>query len=131
MLRRLIFAAALALCAVSAQAVCTLTTFRAFPDGGSQPSFIPLPPTGCVNKVDLAANVAKTDSIPTGANRVLIGSNCSEVHVKLGATVPAVAGDITDGTSGMVNVTQWHVTGATQITVISPAACRVTFAYYL
>lgn len=130
MMKKLILAAVLALCAFGAQATCTLTTFRSYVDGGNQPSFIPLPPTACVNALNLSASSAKADTPPAGANRVILSASCAVYYVRTDGTAAVIAGDVTDGSASLINWTQLHIVGVTSISVIAPTACQVSLAYF-
>lgn len=79
----------------------------------------------------LAANVAETRTVPTGARYVIFSQNCAAVYMKLGATAAVPAADVTDGTASELNPAAWFITGSTQISMIAPTACTITISWYL
>lgn len=113
-----------------AHAVCTLVPFRVFSDAGGQFSSSVRNVSQCVNGSTLAANVAETVTVPPGARIVLFSSDCS-FYAAAGASAAALTGDVTDGTASEQNPAHWGLDGTvTQVTVISTAACHITYSYY-
>lgn len=95
--------------------------------GGQYSSFLAEAPT-FVNALSLAANVAESFTIPSGATRVVFSSTCNfYARVDATATVP---GDTTDGTAAMLNPSGWGLRDVTSISVIAPTTCVVTGAFY-
>lgn len=78
----------------------------------------------------LAANVAESQTVPTGANWVLFSSTCNFfAHPSATATVPAA--DTTTGVASELNPAAWKLTSSiTTISVIASATCTVTMSFY-
>lgn len=113
-----------------ASAACVLVPFRVFSDSGGQFSSGVRNISQCVNGSTLAANVAETVSVPAGARIVLFSSDCS-FYAAPGASAAALSTDVTDGTASEQNPAHWALDGTvSQITVISTAACHITYSYY-
>jgi hypothetical protein len=89
-----------------------------------------------VNALSLAANVAETVTIPTGANIVRIAAT-ADIYIKAGGTA-TVPGDTTDGTASELIKTsggaaEWrHLQGVSSLSVITAAAGGgiATFTFY-
>lgn len=104
--------------------------FRIFPDTGSGfASYFIMAPAYVDERV-LAANVAETHTIPTGYNAVAFGSNCAEFRAKPGASAAVATVDVTDGSASTINPTQWYLGAQTQLTLIAPAACKVSLMWF-
>jgi len=101
---------------------------RIFPEsGGAYSSFLPEAPT-YVNAKSLAASVAESFTVPTGAVRVIFSATCNfYANPTTTATVP---GDVTNGSASMLNPNGWGVRDVTTISVIAPTTCVVTAAFY-
>ena len=125
-MKRIFFAVLLAaLLVLPAQAQ---NTFRLFPEsGGAFSSSVRIAPT-YVNSNSLAASTAESQTVPTGAKWVLFSATCNfYANAAATATVP---GDVTNGSASELNPSAWYVDGVTTISVISPSACVITFAFY-
>ena len=102
---------------------------RIFPEsGGAFSSFLPEAPT-YINARVLAANVAESFTVPTGAVRVIFGSNCV-FYARTGGTAAVPAADVTDGTGSFPNPTGYGLRDATTISVIAPTTCIVAAAFF-
>ena len=104
--------------------------FRIVPDVGKGfPSyFIPAP--SYVDARDLAASVAETHTVPSGANAVVFSASCALFYAKTGASVAVISADVTDGTASFPNPTQWFIGAATQLSLIAPTTCKVGLAWF-
>lgn len=83
----------------------------------------------------LAANVAETVIVPSGAEYVVMSCdvNFSAAYTwdTDGATVVAtLTGDVTDGTASERNPSQRHIAGVTYISVIAADAGVITMSFY-
>ncbi len=82
-----------------------------------------------VNRMDLVANTAQTETIPTGA--MYVNMNCTgQYYVNFTGTATVPAGNITNGTGSALSVGARYIGGLTSFSVISPVACTITFEYY-
>ncbi len=77
----------------------------------------------------LAAGVAETHTIPTGATYVLF-STTSNFYVAYSGTATVPSADITNGSGPELNPVLRSVSGLASISIISPATCIVTMAFY-
>lgn len=76
----------------------------------------------------LAANAAESFTVPTGATGVMF--SCVDNFYANTTTTATVPGDVTDGTASELNPVGYQLYGITTISVISPAACVITAAFY-
>jgi len=111
--------------------MATMTAFEMKPDVfGSRMTLTPPAPLYIDNRV-LAANVAETHTIPTGAKVVYF--SCTNIfYVNFdgtGAVVPAA--DITNGTGSFPNPACLYIQGLTSFSLISPAACVIGMAFHI
>lgn len=121
--------AGLALALAAAIAWPAANTFNVNPAPSGMVSAIRIAPTYVDARV-LAANVAETHTVPTGAGWVLFAANCN-FYAKTGASAAVPAADVTDGSASELNPAAWQLPGGTtQITLIAPTACVVTMAFY-
>ncbi len=127
-MKRLFAAAIIALLALPALAAGTLNTFKILPEnGGAFSSMVRIAPT-YVNANALAANVAESQTVPTGARWVMFSSTCNfYANPTTTATVP---GDTTDGTASELNPAAWYGGDVTTISIIAGVTCTVTMAFY-
>ena len=97
---------------------------------------IPRPTPSSVMALSLAANVAKSFTLPSvtggqpGARYVIFAATGNYyVNCYAAATVP---GDTTDGTAAELNPSGYQITPGEPMTisVISPVACVITAAFY-
>lgn len=89
------------------------------------------PPSAKVNALYFAAAGAGVDTVPAGANFVLIGAKQGiDVFVKIGGTAAVPTGNITDGSASEANPLLRALNGATTVGVAVGAASIVTLAYY-
>ncbi len=102
--------------------------FRLMPEaGGAFSSLVRIAPT-YVNANSLAASVAESQTVPTGARWVLFSAACNfYANPTTTATVP---GDVTNGSASELNPSSWYVADVATISVIAPTACVITFAFY-
>lgn len=89
--------------------------------------FLTVPLIGYTQSRALAAGVAKTITVPTGARFVLFSAN-SDFYVK-GDGAATVPGDISDGTAPVLNPAGRELTGVSSLSLIAPAACVVTATF--
>lgn len=106
----------------------TPNSFRLMPEfGGAFSSMVRIAPT-YVNSNILAANVARSQTVPTGARFVVFSSACNfYANPTTTATVPA---DTTNGTASELNPSAWYVADVVTISVIAPTACVITYSFY-
>jgi hypothetical protein len=98
-----------------------------FPQGNSP---VPRPIPSVVNANSLAASVAESITVPTGARYVLFSCTANfYINCYTTATVP---GDTTDGTASDLNPAGYQLTPneAVTLSVISPSACVITASFY-
>lgn len=94
-------------------------------DVGSRP--IPL----YVNAHLLAANTAESDTVPAGANMVIISADV-DIYVNCNGTA-TVTTDTTDGSASELNPSSYcfnTTSTTTAISIIAAAVGHVTLAYY-
>jgi len=87
-----------------------------------------LPFSDSVNARALAANTAESMTVPAGANYVAFSAT-GDFYVNVGTTA-TVPGDVTDGAGSELNPTIRALNGAGTISIIAPATCVVTAAFY-
>lgn len=93
------------------------------------PTLIALPAPTWVDAVVLAANVAYTYTIPTGARYLLFnGNGIFYVNYTAPATVPSDT--VTSGATGEIGPVFRSVVGLSTISIIAPVATIVTIAVY-
>ncbi len=110
----------------------SIATFKIFRDReGGDPTSIRTAPLW-VNKKTLTANAHYEDTIPTGANMVIISSTAD---LFVSCTGTATTTDATDGTASELNPEGYSFNSVTpqptSISVISKGTPDVTFSYYL
>lgn len=95
------------------------------------PNMFALPPSDTVNARVLSAGSAETIAVPDGAN-VVVFSATEDFYAKYGAspTAAAPSGDVTDGSASELNPVVRDITGVANISVVSPATCIITAAFY-
>ena len=81
-----------------------------------------------INARSLAAGVAESDTVPAGAGKVLFAAT-GNYYVKVNGTA-TVPGDTTDGSASELNPAGYKVNPGDSISVIAPAICVITMAYY-
>lgn len=108
-----------------------LTSFALLPDEG-----FAIGAEEYINNRVLAAGVAETFTIPTGAKRVSFNSteNIWVAYTFTGfddkaAAVPVA--DVTDGTGYVLNPKIRYLGKVSKISIISPVACLVSLTYFL
>jgi|GEM_PF-1162379 len=84
----------------------------------------------------LAAGVAESHTVPTGAKYVIFScvnsdGNAVSFWADFVSTAAIPSGDITDGSGCEVNPIVRDVSGVTTISLIAPEACIVTMSFYL
>lgn len=83
---------------------------------------------GFVNAIALGVATAEDVNVPGPGLKVLFSSDgVFYVNTQVTATVP---GDTTDGTASEMNPTGYILGSITKFSLISPAACIVTMAFY-
>lgn len=87
-------------------------------------------PSKHIDAYVLAAGVAKSVTIPTGA-RVAIFNATANFYVNWNAVAAVPAADITNGSGPELNPVARDVTGDTAFSMIAPADCIVTIAYFV
>jgi hypothetical protein len=106
------------------------TTLRIGQINNGIASYLRMPPSYVDARV-LAANVAETHTPPSVARYVIFSATCAAFYARLGASVAVPAADVTDGSGSELNPSgYWLPPGTTQISVIAPATCVLTMAYY-
>ena len=91
-------------------------------------------PTWCrvasdfINSRSLAANTVEASTVPALAGKVFFGATGNFYALNNGTA--AVPGDVTDGSASELNPACWMVAPGDIISLIAPAACVVTLAYY-
>ena len=111
-----------------AMAAGTLGAFNLSRDGNNQNTFIRTSP-GYIDARVLAANVAETYTLTTGAQRCLFSAD-GNFYARPNATAAVPAADVSDGTASELNPTSWYVGNLTTIGLISTAATVVTISCY-
>lgn len=107
------------------------TIFKLNPDSsGTYSSIVRLAPTYVDARV-LAANVAESHTVPTGARFVIFSANCAAFYVLPNGTAAIPAADVTDGTGSVLNPSAWFVEGKATLGLISPTTCIVTMEFFL
>jgi hypothetical protein len=89
-------------------------------------------PPKYVNQKTLAASTAESDTVPSGANMVIISAT-ADIYVNCFDTATISGTDVTDGSASELNPSGYIFSSdanPTSISVISAGACKVTFAYY-
>ncbi|MFA5394432.1 MAG: hypothetical protein WC346_00250 [Methanogenium sp.] len=82
------------------------------------------------NAVVLAANVAKSHNVPSGAKRVNISATKDFFADFSGETAVIPTEDITDGTSSILNPTLRSIEGVESISFIAEEATVITLEFY-
>ena len=77
----------------------------------------------------LAANVAETHTVPTGAKYVMFNAT-TPFYARIGGTAAVPAADVTDGTGSMYCPELRSIDAATTISLIAPTTCIVTMEFY-
>lgn len=95
-----------------------------------------IPSSDYVHARVMAASTAESITVPTGYNYVIFGcedgsGNATSFYADFhGTTAAQPSADITDGTGPELNPYARYLGGITTISVICPAACIVTAAFY-
>lgn len=85
-------------------------------------------PSDCVMSRSLAADTAESITVPTGAGIVVLSATGDfYANWTTTATVPA---DVTDGSASELNPGVRKVAAGATISVIAPAAARITASFY-
>lgn len=87
------------------------------------------PPTGGVNALVLAAGVAESVTIPSGAGFVYFSGN-ADFYVLCDGTAEVPSADVTDGSASELNPTGYDLADVTSISIISSYSCIVTCSFY-
>jgi hypothetical protein len=82
-----------------------------------------------VNASVLAAGVAETITVPTGA-KVAIFNSTGNFYVNWLTTAAVPAADITNGSAPELNPVARDIAGLSSFSIIAPADCVVTVAYF-
>lgn len=78
----------------------------------------------------LAANTAEQHSVPAGA-RFVVFSATGDFYAKPdGGAIAVPSADVADGSAPELNPLSRSVESVTNISLIAPAACTVTLAFY-
>ena len=81
-----------------------------------------------INSKVLAAGVAESDTVPADAGKVYFSCTGNYyVNTRATAVVPT---DLTDGSASELNPIGYMVTPGETISIIAPAACVITLAYF-
>ena len=129
-MKRLLCFAALLLASLSASATCTLGRLTLTADAnGVYNSFI-RPPSTCIDAMVLAANVAETYTVQTGA-RYCIFSSTAAFYARKDATAAVPSTEVADGTASELSPSSWYMTGTTTISFIAPSAATITISCYI
>jgi hypothetical protein len=86
-------------------------------------------PSKYVNAYVLAAGIAQTITIPSGA-RVAVFSSTGNFYVNWLAAAIEPTGNITNGSGPELNPVARDVSGYGSISVIAPSICTLTVAYF-
>jgi hypothetical protein len=86
-------------------------------------------PSQYVNTYVLAAGVVQGITIPADA-RVAVFTSTNNFYVNWLSTATAPTGNITDGSASELNPVARDVTGYAAFSMVAPADCIVTIAYY-
>ncbi len=87
-------------------------------------------PSDTINAYVLAAGVAQTVTVPTGANIAAFASTGNFFANFAGATAAVPAVSITNGTSPALNPTVRSVDGIASFSIIAPANTTVVVSFY-
>jgi hypothetical protein len=98
-------------------------------DANAKYSLFAIPPSDTINAKVLAANVAETDTVPADAKCVLFSAT-GNFYCKINDTAAIPGADVTDGSGSELNPSGRIVAAADTISLIAPADCIVTLAYY-
>lgn len=82
-----------------------------------------------VNLLDLAANVAESDTPPENAKYVIFSSE-GNYWVQIGGTAVVPTGDISDGSAPLFNPSVLLIENETSISVISESGAKVVLEYF-
>jgi hypothetical protein len=85
-------------------------------------------PSDYVDAKSLAAGIAETITVPSGAVKILF--SCTGNFYVKHAAAATIPGDVADGSAAVLNPSGWVVTAADEIGVIAPADCVLTLEYY-
>jgi hypothetical protein len=78
----------------------------------------------------LAAGVAETVTVPTGAKVAIFSAN-TDFYVNFsGGTAAAPSADVADGSASELNPAVRYVFGQGTFSIVSPYVCIVTLSYY-
>jgi len=111
--------------------MATMTAFEMKPDVfQNRNTFAPGKPTYVDARV-LAANTVESHTVPSGAKFVIFSATNNFYANFIGGTAAVPAADVTDGTAPFLNPGTVFIQGLAAISLISPAACVVTMAFYV
>ncbi len=100
-------------------------------DQNGWPLVAGIPQSNTINAMDFSGAGAKSQSVPAGANFVLISASQNvDTFVLMNGTAAVPSGDVTNGTASEANPPLRSLYGVTTIGVAVSAACIVTLAYY-
>lgn len=77
----------------------------------------------------LAANVAESVTVPTGANYVNFSAT-ADFYAKIGGTAAVPATEVADGSASVLNPGLRALDGATSIGLISAEVCVITMEFF-
>lgn len=112
----------------AAAATCTLVNFALVRDEGSANALIRVP-SQCVDNRVLAAGVAETYTVQSGAKTCLFSSN-APFWARPDATAAVPAADVSDGTGSTFSPAAWYVGATTSISLIAPTVAALSIECY-
>jgi hypothetical protein len=107
----------------------SLRYFQLMQDSNNYRGTLTPPPGTYVTCAVLAAGVAETVTIPTGARCVIFSSN-ADFYVNWTTTAAVPVADITDGSAPELNPSSRQTAGVTSFSIISPTTCIVTMSWF-
>jgi len=111
--------------------MATMTAFEMKPDVFKNRNTLTIPAPAYVNAQVLAANTVESHTVPTGAKFVIFSATNIFYADFIGGTAAVPAADVTNGTAPFLNPAAVFIQGVSAISLISPAACVVTMAFYV
>ena len=90
-----------------------------------------IPQSDTINAYVFSAAGTASDTVPTGANFVLVAASQNvDVFVKIGAAAAVPSSNVTNGTASEANPMIRQLAGAGSVGIAVAAACIVTLSYF-
>lgn len=105
-----------------------VNAFQVIRDVNNENTLIRVAPSYIEAQV-LAAGVAESVTVPTGARIVLFSAN-SDFYCNPNGTAAVPSGDTTDGSASELNPAAYELRGLASFSLIAAAATIVTMAFY-